>query len=109
DELIRLGLSARNDPREVIADPHARYFGTELSDRSIVPDGDAQLGETRFEDWIGRSANQIPPTTQQPATAASIDPAPLKENEFRVNAVPPGTSLLVGDVAVFNIAGSFFA
>jgi uncharacterized protein YbjT (DUF2867 family) len=67
DELIRLGLSARKDPREVIADPHARYFGTELSERSLVPDDGAQLGETRFEDWLSRSASQIPSTSQQPA------------------------------------------
>jgi uncharacterized protein YbjT (DUF2867 family)/nitrite reductase/ring-hydroxylating ferredoxin subunit len=109
DEVIRKGLSARKDPREVIADPHARYFGTELSERSLVPDGDAQLGETRFEDWLSRSASQIPPTAQQPATAASIGPAALKENEFRVSDVPPGSALLVGQVAVFNIAGSFYA
>src|SRR5678815_707998 len=43
DELIRLGLSARNDPREVIADPHARYFGTELTEHSLVPANDALL------------------------------------------------------------------
>ena len=108
DELIRLGLSASKDPREVIADPHARYFGTELSERSLFPGDDALLGETRFEDWLRRSAIQIPPTPQ-PATAASIDPAALKENEFRVSEVPPGSALLVGDVAVFNIAGSFCA
>lgn len=52
DELIRLGLTARNDPREVVADPHARYFGTELSERSLVPQGDAQLGAIRYEDWL---------------------------------------------------------
>lgn len=57
DELIRQGLSARKDPREVIADPHARYFGTELSERSLVPGDDALLGETRFEDWLSRSAD----------------------------------------------------
>jgi uncharacterized protein YbjT (DUF2867 family) len=57
DELIRLGLSAHNDTREVIADPQARYFGTELSERSLVPDDDAQLGQTRFEDWLRRSAD----------------------------------------------------
>ena len=56
DELIRLGLSASKDPREVIADPYARYFGTELSERSLVPGDDAQLGEIRFEDWLSRSA-----------------------------------------------------
>jgi uncharacterized protein YbjT (DUF2867 family) len=36
DGLIRRVLGARNDPREVVADPHARYFGTELSERSLV-------------------------------------------------------------------------
>jgi uncharacterized protein YbjT (DUF2867 family) len=56
DDLIRQRLAALNDPREVIADPNAKYFGTELSERSIVPDDDAQLGETRFEDWLMRSA-----------------------------------------------------
>lgn len=63
DDLIRQGLSARNDPREVIADAHARYFGTELSERSLVPGDDAQLGETRFEDWLSRPASRIPPAT----------------------------------------------
>jgi uncharacterized protein YbjT (DUF2867 family) len=52
DELIRRGLTARNDPREVIADPHARYFGAELSERTLVPGDAARLGETRFEDWL---------------------------------------------------------
>jgi uncharacterized protein YbjT (DUF2867 family) len=66
DELIRLGLSARKDARDVIADPHARYFGTELSERSLVPGDDAKLGETRFEDWLSCSASQNPPTNPQP-------------------------------------------
>ncbi len=56
DELIRQRLTALNDSREVVADPHAKYFGTELSERSIVPDDMAQLGETRFQDWLNRSA-----------------------------------------------------
>lgn len=59
DELIRQRLSALNDSRKVVADPHARYFGTELSERSIVPGNTAQLGETRFEDWLSQSANQV--------------------------------------------------
>ncbi len=90
DELIRQGLSARNDPREVVADPHARYSGAELSERTLVPGDDAQLGETRFEDWLSRSASQIPPTNPQPTAvaAASIEPAALKDNEFRVSEVP---------------------
>ena len=59
DELIRQRLSALNDAREVVADPQARYFGTELSERSIVPGDTAQLGEIRFEDWLIRSASQV--------------------------------------------------
>ena len=58
DELIRQGLGARNDPRTVVADPHARYFGAELDERSLVPLGDARLGEIRFEDWLGQPALQ---------------------------------------------------
>ena len=54
DELIRQGLAARNDPREVVVDPHARYFGAELSERSLIPAGEAQLGDIRFEQWLGQ-------------------------------------------------------
>jgi uncharacterized protein YbjT (DUF2867 family) len=64
DEFISRDLIARKDPREVIADPHARYFGTELSERSLVPSYGALLGETRFEDWLTGSASQIPPSPQ---------------------------------------------
>jgi hypothetical protein len=71
DELIRLGLSARKDQREVIADPHARYFGTELGERSLVPGDGALLGEMRFEDWLSRSASRSQPTNPQPAAVAS--------------------------------------
>jgi len=56
DELVRRGLAARNDPREVVADPHARYYGIELSERTLLPGDDARLGETRFETWLTQSA-----------------------------------------------------
>lgn len=71
DEFIRRSLSASKDPREVIADPHARYFGTELSEYSLVPGNDALLGETRFDDWLNRSASQVPPTSPQPTANAA--------------------------------------
>ncbi|MGH2371306.1 MAG: hypothetical protein ACRDI2_24285, partial [Chloroflexota bacterium] len=48
-------LHARNDPREVIADPHARYFGAELGERTLVPGTDARLAMTRFEDWLNHA------------------------------------------------------
>ena len=60
DEFISRGLNARNDPREVVAEPHARYFGTELRERSLVPNGSVLLGETRFDDWLSRSASKTP-------------------------------------------------
>jgi hypothetical protein len=55
DELIRQGLVARNDPREVVVDAHARYFGAELGERSLIPAGDARLGEIRFEEWLNQN------------------------------------------------------
>ena len=54
DELVRLGLAAWNDPREVVADPQARYSGAKLSENTLVPGAGAQLGETRFEDWLSQ-------------------------------------------------------
>ena len=55
DEMIRLGLGARNDPREVVVDPHARYFGAELGERSLLPAANAQLGEIRLNEWLNQS------------------------------------------------------
>ena len=69
DELIRQRLSSLDDSREVVADPHAPYFGAELSERSIVPGDNAQLGETRFEDWLSSSAGQVPAVAK---TAAQV-------------------------------------
>jgi uncharacterized protein YbjT (DUF2867 family) len=56
EALIRYALSARNDPRHVVADPEARYFGSLLTDDSLLPGENPQLGETRFEDWVGATA-----------------------------------------------------
>jgi uncharacterized protein YbjT (DUF2867 family) len=56
DELVRRGLAARNDPREVVADPHARYYGVELGERTLLPGDGARLSEMHFADWIKHSA-----------------------------------------------------
>jgi len=50
DELVRRDLAAFHDPREVISDPHARYYGIAVTERALVPDDGARLGEARFED-----------------------------------------------------------
>jgi uncharacterized protein YbjT (DUF2867 family) len=55
DELVRRALAAREDPRQVVADPDARYFGAKLSERSLVPGDGARLAETRFDDWLADS------------------------------------------------------
>ena len=53
--LMQRVLGAWNDPREVIVDPHARYFGALLDESSLVPGDEAELGEIRLDDWLGRS------------------------------------------------------
>ena len=63
--LMRRVLGAQNDPREVIADLHARYFGAALSERSLVPGDQAELGEIRFDDWL-RHSGISDPHLQQP-------------------------------------------
>jgi hypothetical protein len=58
DELGRRYLGATKDQRQVTTDVHARYFGAELNDQSLVPGDRARLGPTRFGDWLTRSAAQ---------------------------------------------------
>ena len=52
DEFIRRGLDARNDPRNVLADVHAPYFGAEIAERTLLPEGDAEICPTTFDDWL---------------------------------------------------------
>jgi uncharacterized protein YbjT (DUF2867 family) len=52
DEFIRQSLAARHDPRAVVADSQARYFGAELTEQSLVPAGDARFGEITFKAWL---------------------------------------------------------
>jgi len=56
DELVRRRLATLKDPREVIADPTARYSGAQIGERTLVPDNNARLGETRFDTWLTQSA-----------------------------------------------------
>jgi uncharacterized protein YbjT (DUF2867 family)/nitrite reductase/ring-hydroxylating ferredoxin subunit len=109
DGILQRVLRARNDPREVIADAHARYFGTELKERSLLPGDEAEVGEIRFDEWLGRTAGPMANLNVQPAASERTGQSSLKENEFRVGEVPPGSVLLVGACAVFNIEGGFCA
>ncbi|MCC7254122.1 SDR family oxidoreductase [Hyphomicrobium sp.] len=58
DALVRSHLEAMGDRRQVIADIRARYFGTELDDRSLTPSGHPMLGAIRFEDWLRRPSDR---------------------------------------------------
>ena len=55
DAFIGRALS-KNDKRKVVADRHARYYGTELGEESLVPAGKAHIGQTRFDAWNSHSS-----------------------------------------------------
>ena len=58
DKLVGRFLSLTGDPRQVLTDVHARYFGLELNDQSLTPGNNPRIGPTRFEDWLRRSKPQ---------------------------------------------------
>ncbi len=71
DELVRRRLASLKDPREVIADPNARYAGAKLGEKTLVPGNNARLGETRFETWLTQAAGQPQSAKPQPVRKAS--------------------------------------
>jgi len=60
DELVRRRLASLKDPREVVADPNARYGGAKIGETTLLPGKNARLGETTFETWLTQPAAQIP-------------------------------------------------
>ncbi|RZU76685.1 uncharacterized protein YbjT (DUF2867 family) [Micromonospora kangleipakensis] len=58
DELGRSVLAARHDPRSVVTDPAARYFGATLGERSLVPADGARVARTRLDDWRAQAARE---------------------------------------------------
>lgn len=59
DQLIRKYLSAKNDRKDVIIDPAARYFGIKLNDRSLTPDAGARIGTITFDEWLARDQTTV--------------------------------------------------
>jgi uncharacterized protein YbjT (DUF2867 family) len=56
---VRRALAAGGDPRTVVADRQARYYGAALDARGLTPDGASpRIGPTRFEEWLSRSVPQ---------------------------------------------------
>ena len=58
DAFIRQGLESQGDPRIVVPDPAARYYGAVVDERTLMPAGDARLGAIRFEDWLRQPVPQ---------------------------------------------------
>ncbi|MFI6405541.1 SDR family oxidoreductase [Streptomyces sp. NPDC050548] len=54
EEFIRMGLSAQDDPRKIVTDPQATYWGAELEENTLLPGPDAHIAGTRFADWLTR-------------------------------------------------------
>ncbi|GEO41093.1 LysR family transcriptional regulator [Skermanella aerolata] len=58
DELVGRFLAGTRDPRRVIADTHAGYFGIAVNDQSLTPGANPRIGATHFEDWLNRTLPQ---------------------------------------------------
>jgi uncharacterized protein YbjT (DUF2867 family) len=56
DELVRRFLAHGKDPRRVVTDPAAGYFGAPIDDRSLTPAGTPRTGRTGFGDWLDAAA-----------------------------------------------------
>jgi uncharacterized protein YbjT (DUF2867 family) len=52
DEIAQDLLYVNNDSRQVTADVHALYFGTELNEHSLTPGAGARIAPTHFKDWV---------------------------------------------------------
>ena len=57
-EIVQRYLTAMNDPRHVVADEHARYFGVELNDQMLLPGDKAQIGTSRYDAWLNQQRKQ---------------------------------------------------
>src|SRR5205823_9981006 len=59
DDLVRRFLNATGDPRTVITDPQALYYGITVNDQSLTPGDHPRMGPTRFEDWLSARAGAL--------------------------------------------------
>jgi uncharacterized protein YbjT (DUF2867 family) len=80
DELVRRRLASLRDPRDVIADPNARYDGAKVSEKTLLPGNNARLGETRFETWLTQPAAQIP-SAHPHATSVAVPGSKMESHK----------------------------
>jgi uncharacterized protein YbjT (DUF2867 family)/quercetin dioxygenase-like cupin family protein len=72
DELVRQFLTATGDPRKVVTDANAGYYGIKVNDQSLVPGDNPRLGTTRFEEWLSRTTPQKKAVERQSAPASNL-------------------------------------
>ncbi len=58
DELVRRTFATHKDPRPIVTDPQARYFGAEVQERSMLPGDGARIGDTTLDEWLSRQGGQ---------------------------------------------------
>ena len=59
NEIVVRYLKAIGDPRQVVSDPEARYYGGRVEERSLVPLGEARLGRIGFDEWLHRPQGRV--------------------------------------------------
>ena len=70
NEIVARYLKAIGDPREVVRDPEARYYGGRVEERSLVPLGEARLGCIGLDEWLRRSQARPSSSIRQPKDTA---------------------------------------
>jgi uncharacterized protein YbjT (DUF2867 family) len=56
DTFIRQALAAARDPRTVVVDPQASYYGIHVTGRALLPERDSRRGQITFEQWLAHNA-----------------------------------------------------
>ena len=59
EEIVQRELTIRRDPRAVVEDPLARYFGTDLDERELLPGPEATIAPTRFDEWLEAGGSPV--------------------------------------------------
>src|SRR6516164_69967 len=77
NEIVARYLKVVGDPRKVVSDPAARYFGGRVEERSLVPLGEARLGRIGFDEWLRRSQARASSRIRQPKHRGLHETHPL--------------------------------